>query len=233
MGFLFRSSSSSLLKCFAGSTCFGRFINAWKLCASNGTARELIKLLAEGRVQGLVWFSACSQLGRCGEVLVGTECGIPHAIPRRRWNPGIVAMRVYLQRFCRTALASGVFPMNRRSLLKLGGLFAVTLPALAFQEEKSKLKITGVRLVRTRPKRPVPSYTPAPGSWSTQGVEVANPMSIYPQYKATRSLWNPDPGKLEGFTVGNLHRQRRDRLWIRRGRWRCGGGAAPGEAAGG
>ena len=38
--------------------------------------------------------------------------------------------------------------MNRRSLLKLGGLFAVTLPALAFQEEKSKLKITGVRLVR-------------------------------------------------------------------------------------
>ena len=29
--------------------------------------------------------------------------------------------------------------MNRRSLLKLGGLFAVTLPALAFQEEKSKL----------------------------------------------------------------------------------------------
>ncbi len=26
-------------------------------------------------------------------------------------------------------------------------------------------------------------------------------MSIYPAYKATRSLWNPDPGKLEGFTV--------------------------------
>jgi L-rhamnonate dehydratase len=91
--------------------------------------------------------------------------------------------------------------MNRRSLLKLGGLFAITLPALGFQEEKSKLKITGVRLVRTRPKRPMPNYTPALGSWSTQGVEVANPMSIYPEYKATRSLWNPDPGKLEGFTV--------------------------------
>ena len=90
--------------------------------------------------------------------------------------------------------------MNRRSLLKLGGLFAVTLPALAFQEEKSKLKITGV-LVRIRPRRPVPAYTPAPGSWSTGGVEVANPMSIYPQYKATRSLWNADPGKLEGFCV--------------------------------
>ncbi|HET6216799.1 MAG TPA: hypothetical protein VFE27_07240 [Acidobacteriaceae bacterium] len=65
--------------------------------------------------------------------------------------------------------------MNRRSLLKLGGLFAVTLPALAFQEEKSKLKITGVRVVRTRPRHPVPSYTPAPGSWSTGGVEVAMP----------------------------------------------------------
>src|ERR1700759_1252561 len=91
--------------------------------------------------------------------------------------------------------------MNRRSMLKLGGLSAVSLPALAFQEEKSKLKITGVRTVNTRLKHPVPTYTPAPGSWSTGGVEVANPMSIYPEYKATRSLWNPDPGKLGGFTI--------------------------------
>ncbi len=89
--------------------------------------------------------------------------------------------------------------MHRRSFLKLSGAFA--LPALAFQNEKSKLKITGVRLVETRPKRPLPSYTPAAGSWSTSGVEVANPMSIYPEYKATRSLWNPDPGKFGGFTV--------------------------------
>ena len=91
--------------------------------------------------------------------------------------------------------------MNRRSFLKRTGLYAVTLPVLAFQEEKSKLKIAGVRLVQTRPKHPVPDYTPSPGSWSTQGVEVANPMSIYPAYKATRSLWNPDQGKLPGFTV--------------------------------
>ena len=91
--------------------------------------------------------------------------------------------------------------MNRRSFLKAGGSAALALPALAFQDEKTKLKITGVRIVRTRPKRPVPSYTPAPGSWSTSGVEVANPMSIYPEYKATRSLWNPDPGKFAGFTV--------------------------------
>src|SRR5215472_15317904 len=91
--------------------------------------------------------------------------------------------------------------MDRRSLLKLGGLFAIHLPALAFQSEKSKLKITGVRLVQTRAKRPVPSYTPAPGSWSTGGVEVASPMSIYAEYKAQRSLFLPDPGKLPGFTV--------------------------------
>ena len=93
--------------------------------------------------------------------------------------------------------------MNRRSLIKLGiklgGLFAITLPALAFQEEKSKLKITGVRLVRTRPKHPVPTYTPAPGSWSTQGVEVANPMSIYPQYKAPGRCGTPIPASWRGL----------------------------------
>ncbi|HYW43300.1 MAG TPA: enolase C-terminal domain-like protein [Bryobacteraceae bacterium] len=90
--------------------------------------------------------------------------------------------------------------MNRRNFLRLG-LASVALPALPFQAEKSKLKITGVRLVRTRPRNPVPRYTPAPGSWSTGGVEVANPMSIYPEYKARRSLFQPDPGKLGGFTV--------------------------------
>src|SRR5689334_18078609 len=94
--------------------------------------------------------------------------------------------------------------MNRRSLLKFGGLSAaglISLPALPFAAEKSDLKITGVRLVKTRPKHPAPAYKPAAGSWSTQGVEVANPMSIYPRYKPTRSLWFPDPGKLGGFTV--------------------------------
>src|SRR5579864_9139038 len=90
--------------------------------------------------------------------------------------------------------------MDRRDFLKLAPL-AVTLPALPFQSAPSKLKITSVRLVRTRPKRPAPRYTPAPGSWSTGGVEVANPMSIYSEYKAMRSLWNPDPGKFDGFTV--------------------------------
>src|SRR5437660_2440418 len=89
--------------------------------------------------------------------------------------------------------------MLRRDFLKLAPLAA--LPAPAFQSTPSKMKITGVRLVQTRPKRPVPAYKAAPGSWSTGGVEVANPMSIYPEYKAMRSLFQPDPGKLGGFTV--------------------------------
>jgi L-rhamnonate dehydratase len=65
-------------------------------------------------------------------------------------------------------------------------------PPLPFQSEKSQLKITGVRMVRPNPKRPLPSYTPSPGSWSTGGVEVANPMSIYPKYKPQRSLFMAD-----------------------------------------
>lgn len=95
--------------------------------------------------------------------------------------------------------------MTRRDLLKTlpFAASAATLapPALPWAGEKSKMKITGIRLVRTRPRKPAPSYTPTPGSWSTQGVEVANPMSVYPEYKPTRSLFNPDPGKVPSFTV--------------------------------
>ena len=72
------------------------------------------------------------------------------------------------------------------------GMAFPTPPPLPFQNEKSKLKITSVRMVKPRPKRPLPSYTPAPGSWSTGGVEVANPMSIYPRYKARRELFMAD-----------------------------------------
>ena len=65
-------------------------------------------------------------------------------------------------------------------------------PALPFRAETSGLKITRVRPVHPRPRKPLPSYTPAPGSWSTGSVEVANPMSIYPEYKARRSLFMAD-----------------------------------------
>lgn len=81
--------------------------------------------------------------------------------------------------------------MTRRSFLAAPALAA--LPALAAPPVEDELKITGVRIVRTRPKNPVPAYEPAPGSWSTHGVEVANPVSIYPKYKPSRSLFRPDP----------------------------------------
>jgi L-rhamnonate dehydratase len=95
--------------------------------------------------------------------------------------------------------------MNRRAFLSTAGaLPAISLSAQSGRpvvEGPSRLKITGVRLVRTRPRKPAPAFAPSPGSWSTQNVEVANPMSVYPEYKATRSLFFPDPGKMPGFTV--------------------------------
>ena len=98
-----------------------------------------------------------------------------------------------------------VSAMTRREALSHGGLAALSaaLPTAAFAAPAvvDTLKITGVRIVRTRPRRPVPRYTPAPGSWSTGGVEVANPVSIYPKYKAMRSLFQPDPGGVSSFTV--------------------------------
>ena len=92
--------------------------------------------------------------------------------------------------------------MRRRDMFYLGAAGAApAFAAPAPPPVEDTLKITGVRLVRTRPKRPVPRYTPAPGSWSTGGVEVANPVSIYPKYKATRSLFQPDRGGVSSFTV--------------------------------
>ena len=63
------------------------------------------------------------------------------------------------------------------------------------------MKITGIKTMPAKPRTGVYNYKPSPGAWSTQGVEVANPMSIYPKYKPERSLFNPDPGKLEDFVV--------------------------------
>jgi L-rhamnonate dehydratase len=95
--------------------------------------------------------------------------------------------------------------MKRRTFLSAAATSAMSAlapaPAAAMAAAPGHMKITGIRLVNTRPKKPAPAYTPAPGSWSTQNVEVANPMSIYPEYKATRSLFFPDPGKVPGFTV--------------------------------
>ena len=66
--------------------------------------------------------------------------------------------------------------MNRRDFLSMttAATAGFGLPAFGWQSEKSKQKITGVRLVRTRTTRPMPRYTPSPGSWSTQGVEAVS-----------------------------------------------------------
>lgn len=93
--------------------------------------------------------------------------------------------------------------MDRRTFLRMSpaaGVLAAQ-PAFAFQNEKSNLKITGVRIVKPRLRKPPPEYTPAPGSWSTGGVEVASPMSIYPKYKARRSLFMADSPEMGGFVV--------------------------------
>ncbi|MCP5117246.1 MAG: L-rhamnonate dehydratase [bacterium] len=96
--------------------------------------------------------------------------------------------------------------MRRRDFLALAPVAATAaVPArsAAAPPVEDNLKITGVRIVKTRPKRPVPEYEPAPGSWSTHGVEVANPVSIYPKYKPNRRLFRPDPNNTDvgSFTV--------------------------------
>ena len=85
--------------------------------------------------------------------------------------------------------------MDRRKFMEAGtalslGAFAgavapergasapLPLPApLAFRDEPSKLKITGVRMVRPRPAKPLPAYEPAAGSWSTGGALVKPPIA--------------------------------------------------------
>jgi L-rhamnonate dehydratase len=66
---------------------------------------------------------------------------------------------------------------------------AISLPALGWAQEKSKLKITNIRLVNIAPRNPPPAFKPAPGSWSTQGVEVSAPPNLYPEFRPTRSLF--------------------------------------------
>ena len=95
--------------------------------------------------------------------------------------------------------------MHRRDFIQSSSLLAAGSLTLGVDQLISalpeELKITSVRVVQMRATRPLPSYDPAPGSWSTGGVEVANPVSIYPKYKATRSLFQPDRGGVSSFWV--------------------------------
>lgn len=84
--------------------------------------------------------------------------------------------------------------MDRRNFLRSSVAALAAVPAaLPFQDEKSRLKITGVRLVRTRRAKPLEPYTPPPGARWAGG---ATPMSIYPDYKG-----RPGPSGMGGFTV--------------------------------
>jgi L-rhamnonate dehydratase len=89
--------------------------------------------------------------------------------------------------------------MKRREFLAT--LSAAALPTLAFSQEASGLKITLVRLVKTRPKKPAPAYTPSSSAWNGNRTEVANPMSVYPDFKPYRDLFYAEPGKVDPFTV--------------------------------
>jgi L-rhamnonate dehydratase len=91
--------------------------------------------------------------------------------------------------------------LNRRTFLQAAAAFSAVIaaPPLPWAQEKSKLTITAIRLVKTKPKRPYPNYKPDPNSWSTQGVEVSAPLNIYPEYKPTRSLFAAKG--VDSFTV--------------------------------
>ena len=81
---------------------------------------------------------------------------------------------------------------------------AASASGVSFAAADPDLRITGVRLVKTRPKNPLPAYEPAANScWVTR--EAARPITIYPQYTGRRgpgSKWMPDPnGPISPFTV--------------------------------
>ena len=67
-------------------------------------------------------------------------------------------------------------------------------------DEKSKLKIIGVRLVKTEAANPAPAYKPAPGPGRRPGGS-GEPDVDLSRYKATRSCFSPIPARCPSFTV--------------------------------
>ncbi|MDE0625265.1 MAG: hypothetical protein OXH99_02595 [Bryobacterales bacterium] len=87
--------------------------------------------------------------------------------------------------------------MSRRDLLGFAAIIAGSGNAARAQQQwpvESGLRITDVQVVRTRPRNPLPSYEPTPGSyWTTR--EAARPIEIHPEYTGKRgpgSKWMPD-----------------------------------------
>ena len=101
--------------------------------------------------------------------------------------------------------------MNRREFMKAGCFLPVSsalFTAPASQTGKGEMKIIDVRAVDPKPVHPVPEFEPAPGAWSARDVEVASPMSIYPRFKARRSLFMADdlgPSAVEVTTDKGIH----------------------------
>ncbi len=92
--------------------------------------------------------------------------------------------------------------MDRRGFLTAGAALAAcggVLPRLAWAQERSKLKITDIRLVRTRSTLPPITGRPPADAWQGDGSEVANPMSIYPEFKPMRSTFRAQ--NVPSFTV--------------------------------
>ena len=88
-------------------------------------------------------------------------------------------------------------PMSRRWFLGLAAGLGTPGAAGSAQQPfpvEPGLEITDVRVVRTRPKNPLPSYEPTPGSyWTTR--EAARPIEIHREYTGKRgpgSKWMPD-----------------------------------------
>jgi L-rhamnonate dehydratase len=99
------------------------------------------------------------------------------------------------------ALSIGV--LGRPAMPEKGETAPLPSPSLLpLHDQKSKLKITSVRMVRPRRKKPLPPYEPTPGSWSTGGALVANPMSIYPKYKARRDSFMANDLGPEAIEIG-------------------------------
>jgi len=69
----------------------------------------------------------------------------------------------------------------------LVSLADVVLPKMAWADEKSRMKITDVRLIKVKPRYQAPAE--AKGIKTFTG-ETARPMSIYPEYKGSMS-WSP------------------------------------------
>jgi hypothetical protein len=90
------------------------------------------------------------------------------------------------------------------------------LPALPFQAEKSKLKITGIRIVTVKDRKPMPAYKPAPGSWSTGGVSGQSDVDLSNTRRSDRCSWPMIPWEIHGRS---RNRQGRERVWPWRSCW--------------